>query len=119
MSFLYDVLQYHNPVVGARRVKLRVEEHMSSVLVVGGAILAAAYGFAHRTTALVAPSVALAGLGAVVGGGSLFYVHLAIRARRLLLNYCQLRPELRQLVCPVDEETTNAPASQRLPPPTA
>ena len=99
VSFLYDALQLFNPSAGARLVKLRAETHLCCTLFVGALVIAAAYIPTHRQSLFTVRTVsAFLGLAGMAASSYSFYVHLAIRARRLLMNYCLLQPELRQAI---------------------
>lgn len=104
IAFMYDALQLYNPAAGARLVKLRAEQHMAAVLVAGVMVLAVAGILVERPASTsISPAVLFTGLAVLAGGGYVFYVHLAIRGRRLLMNCCQLLSELQEI-------TTSAPA---------
>src|SRR2546425_6337745 len=86
ISYMYDALQLYNPSAGARLAKLRAEQHMCRVLIAGGIVLGAAYALIEQGALLSVKSlVVLVGLPVMVLGAYFFYIHLAIRARRLLL----------------------------------
>ena len=106
IAFLYDFLHFRNPAAGARLAKLRAEQNLCGVLLVGTVVLATAYVIrqGHQIPWLQLTYVLL-GLGGVALGAYAFYVHLAIRARRLLMNCCKLL---------TDERWSNAAASERL-----
>lgn len=94
IAYMYDAILWHSPAAGARLAKLRAEQHMCRVLIVGLLLLVALYSAAH------APAwqswtywrhIALILFG--IGTSYLFYVHLAIRVRRLMLNCWDLIPD--------------------------
>jgi hypothetical protein len=87
ISYMYDALQLYNPSAGARLAKLRAEQHMCRVLIAGGIVLEVAYALVEPGALLSAKSlVVLVGLAVMVLGAYFFYIHLAIRGRRLLTN---------------------------------
>ena len=99
LAFLYDALQTHNRAAGARLVKLHAEQHMCTALATGSLSLVVLCVASPRPpTCPVSTVVAISSLLVTAGCSYLLYVHLAIRARRLLLNYCELVPELSGLL---------------------
>ena len=99
-AFLYDFLQFRNPAAGARLAKLRAEQNLCGVLLVGTAVIAIAFVLTQRQPIpWLQLTGVLLGLSGLAVGAYAFYVHLAIRARRLLLNCCHLL---------IDERWSNA-----------
>jgi hypothetical protein len=99
VAFLYDALRFHHPATGALLVKLRAEQHMSLVFMVGALILLLMCGLVDRPrSSPVSTVVAVPMLALLFGGSYLLYVHLAVRARRLLMNHWQIVPELAEAV---------------------
>jgi len=86
MAFKYDAVLLHEPAAGARLVKLRAEQHLCRVLAIGVFLLVPLYVW--RSWPWRASDVGvLAGLALIAWSAYLFYIHLEIRARRLLANY--------------------------------
>lgn len=101
ISYIYDAIMVHNPAGGSRLAKLQGEKHMCRVLIVGfvllvvfhccrhweewGSVLWGHYDYYGR--AFWGP-IGLLLFGIVTS--YLFYIHLAIRSTRLMLNYWHL-----------------------------
>jgi hypothetical protein len=86
-AYMYDAIQFHDPRAGARLAKMRAEEHMCRVLLVGFVMMLVAHIILNFRAAgsVVFWSV----LGAYAGtllSAYLFYKHLDIRTTRLLCN---------------------------------
>jgi hypothetical protein len=112
VSFLYDALQYFNPAAGARLAKLRAEQHLCRVLLMGVALLIPSYLVTHWRSPLAERSSVLAGLLGMALAARAFFLHLEVRSSRLRMNYCQLLAELRQVEAPPAEPVTELGATE-------
>jgi hypothetical protein len=86
-SFMYDAIQLHDPVAGARLAKLAAEQHMCRVLIIGFAAL----GILHITVLFFGPAtnhgwLPLSICVATVVSAIVFYRHLLFRASMLANN---------------------------------
>lgn len=92
--FMYDSILVHAPAAGARAVKLRAEQHMCRVLIVGTAMLFVAYCSTHWPPWELSRDLGIVGVLALIAVAAyLFHVHLDLRTRWLLVNYWYLLGE--------------------------
>jgi GrpB-like predicted nucleotidyltransferase (UPF0157 family) len=86
-SFMYDAVHLYNSAAGARLAKLRAEQHLCGVLVVGFSLLSAvrilSFVIGRGPATFWWPLVSFA---LVIAAAGVFHRHLRIRAARLLSN---------------------------------
>jgi hypothetical protein len=91
VALMYDSILLHEPAAGARLVKLRAEQHMCRVLIIGTLTLLFLYCWRFWPPWQLPRHLATVGGLVLVGVGAyLFDVHLTLRSRLLLLNYWHL-----------------------------